>query len=137
VGFPGLLAAAAGCREELGPVSFPTTRVTGMLRQGGRPVGGGWIEFVPIEKAVGNLRSAQISPDGTFEATRVAVGPNVIRLVDVPSSPSGKDRLFLTSGSPIRRDIPPGPSTSLEIDVLDELYRHQGQATQVAPETSR
>ena len=133
-----LLAVASGCREELGPVTFPTTRVAGVVRAGGRPVGGGWIEFVPYGKTVGNLRSAPIAPDGTFEATGVAVGPHIIGLVDVaPVDPPGLGRLFQTQGSPIRRVIPPGPATRLEIDLVEETIRHQREKTQEAPETSR
>jgi hypothetical protein len=87
---------------------------------------------------VGNLRSAPISRDGTFEATGVAVGPHMIGLMDAPIDLPGGNRLFLSQGTPIRRDIPPGPASSLEIDLLEEMIRHQGgQATRQAPETSR
>jgi hypothetical protein len=140
VALPALLALAlaVGCREELGPVSFPTTRVRGVIRQGGRPVGGGWIEFVPLGETVGNFRSAPIARDGTFEATGVAVGTNLIGLVDVSIDPRpGGHRLFLTQKSPIRRAIPPGPETTLEIDLVEEMIRQQGRTTQEATETSR
>jgi hypothetical protein len=130
-------AIACGCREELGPVAFRTTRVTGVVRHGGRPVVGGWIEFVPLGKTVGNFRSAPIGPDGRFEATGVAVGPNLIGLVDAPIDRPGGNRLFLTNKSPIRRDIPPGPATTLEIDLVEELIRHQGRTTRAEPEMTR
>ncbi|HMF35840.1 MAG TPA: hypothetical protein VKF17_04345, partial [Isosphaeraceae bacterium] len=38
---------ASGCSEELGPERFPTTRVAGVVVEGGRPIAGGWIEFIP------------------------------------------------------------------------------------------
>ena len=69
-----LLALVAGCREELGPVRFPTTRVCGRVLESGRPVAGGWIEFAPIEGTVGNRRSAPLAADGRFEVSGVAVG---------------------------------------------------------------
>jgi hypothetical protein len=134
-----LPAGLAGCREELGPVALRTTRVTGTIREGGRPVGRGWVEFVPIEGTVGNLRTAAIGPDGRFEATRVAVGRNLIGLVNVPMSLPDGPRLFAPSASPIRRAIPAGDPAVLEIDLLEEAIRHQRQQATTAelPETSR
>jgi hypothetical protein len=130
---PAMLAIAGGCREELGPVSFPTTRVVGVVREGRRPIGGGWIEFIPVGETVGNLRSAPIGPDGKFEATGVAVGPNQIGLINLP----GGNRLFRSQGSSIRRTIPPGPSTTLTIDLAEETIRRQELLSKEAPETSR
>ena len=130
-------AIACGCREELGPTAFPTTRVSGVVREGGHPVGGGFIEFVPYGGTLGNFRSAQIAPDGTFEATGVAVGWNMIGLVHAPIEVPGGKRVFQTNGSPIHRQIPPGPSSTLEIDLIEEMIRHQRETSQTTPETSR
>src|SRR5438132_13339166 len=83
--FVGLGLLSAGCAEELGPVPLRVARVQGVVRERGRPVSGGWIEFVPVDGTVGNLRSARLHQDGSFEADRVAVGTNLIRLVNAPS----------------------------------------------------
>jgi hypothetical protein len=119
-----LMGLAPGCREELGPVRFPTTRVTGVVREGERPVGGGWIEFLPVDGTVGNLRSAPLRPDGSFEADRVAVGTNQVGLVAAPVGSLLAQR-FHPMRSPIRRAIPAGPSTTLTIDLIEEAVHHQ------------
>lgn len=119
-----LVWLAPGCREELGPVQFPTTRVTGVVREGGRPVGGGWVEFLPVDGTVGNLRSAPIRRDGSFEADRVAVGTNQVGLVAAPVDSLLAQR-FHPMRSPIRRAIPAGPSTTLTIDLIEEAIHHQ------------
>jgi hypothetical protein len=119
-----LLAAFAGCNEELGPVRFATTRVTGEVREGGRPVAGGWIEFIPIEGTVGNLRSAPIGADGRFAVTGVAVGRNAISLVNAPARWPETRQLLRSHGGPIRRDIPPG-AARLELDLLTEAIRYE------------
>jgi hypothetical protein len=117
-----LLVVTAGCREELGPEPMPTTRVRGVVREGRRPVGGGWIEFVPVEGTVGNLRSAPLKPNGSFEADRVAIGRNVIGLAHAPTAlPSS--RIFETFTSPIRREIPGGSVTTLDLDLIEEAFR--------------
>lgn len=133
---PALLCAIlAGCREELGPISFSTTRVDGVVREGGRVVGGGWIEFVPIDGTIGNLRSAQVAADGRFEATDVPVGRVLIGLVDAPIHLPGGRRLFHPQESPIRLVIPPGPSCTIEIDLLAEAMRHEELSRRKAAET--
>jgi hypothetical protein len=114
----------AGCREELGPERFQTTRVAGVVREGGRPVTGGWIEFVPAEGTVGNLRSAPIGPDGSFAADRVAVGTVAIGVVGAPLGPVTTP-VFRELVHPIRRTIPAGPSAPLEIDLLQEAFRYR------------
>jgi len=122
---------APGCSEELGPERFPTTRVTGVVVEGGRPVGGGWIEFIPTEGTVGNIRSARIGKDGSFQTDRVAIGENVIRLVNAPITVPGGARLFGQFASPVRRRIPQVPAGPLTIDLLDEAVRYQ--ATRARP----
>src|SRR5271157_5913628 len=127
----GLLAP--GCSEELGPERFPTTRVAGIVVEGGRPVARGWIEFIPTDGTVGNIRSARIGRDGSFQADRVAIGENVIRLVNAPINMPGGEKLFGQFSSPIRRKIPLEPDGRLAIDLLEEAVRYQ--ATRPRPST--
>ena len=125
------LLMVAGCREELGPVQYRTTRVTGIVRVGSRPLGGGWVEFHPVEGTVGNLRSAPVAPDGTFAVDRVPVGVNQVGFQKIPVDPA-LGRIFHPLSSPIRCTIPEGPSTRIEIDLLEEAIRfdkaHRGGA---------
>ncbi len=123
-GFAVVVGLAAGCAEELGPERMRTTRVTGVVRVGDRPVGGGWIEFIPVDGTVGNMRTAPLASDGSFEATRVAVGSNIVGLAHPPIALPG-GRLFETFRSPIRREIPAGPTTRLDLDLLAEFIREQ------------
>jgi len=128
------VALLAGCREELGPVKYPTTRVTGQVREGGRPVAGGWIEFFPVDGTVGDLRSAPIAADGRFEASGVAVGRNAIDVVHAPIRWPEVRRLLSRQGKPIRRNLPPGTATTLTIDLLEEAIRLEKETN---PETRR
>jgi len=123
-------ACSSGCREELGRDPFVTTHVTGRVRIGAHPVAGGWIEFGPFDGAVGTLRSAPIRPDGTFEADAVAVGPNSVAIVGAPVPDLYRQR-FGALGTPIRRVIPPGASTTLDVNLLDEFVLWQAQAVPV------
>ena len=148
----GLLAP--GCSEELGPERFPTTRVAGIVVEGGHPIAGGWIEFIPTDGTVGNIRSARIGRGGSFQADRVAIGENVIRLVNAPINMPGGEKLFGQFSSPIRRmilnmpggeklvghfsipirrKIPLEPDGPLAIDLLEEAVRYQ--ATRPRPAT--
>ncbi len=128
-----LLLLAAGCREELGPEQLPTTRVSGVVVEGGRPVGGGWIEFVPIGATLGRLRAARIQPDGSFQTDGVPIGKNLIRLVNAPIQLPGGRQLFLHySTSPIRRVIPARPGEPLRIDLLEEALRYQALRSRMA-----
>ena len=90
--------AAGGCTEELGPENLPVARVSGVVREGDRPVGGGWIEFIPVDETVGNLCSAKLGVDGSFNAKSVAVGVNLIRLVNAPLKTPGANQLV---GAPV------------------------------------
>jgi hypothetical protein len=104
-----LALAPAGCAEELGPVRFETARVTGRVRVGATPLGSGFVELHPVGGTVGNIRSAPIRPDGSFEATGVAVGEQLLRVVDPPvplPPPSADPRVrFDEFTSPLRRRI--------------------------------
>jgi hypothetical protein len=136
------VGVGAGCREELGPVAFPTTRVRGVILEGGRPVAGGWITFIPAEGTVGNFRTAPIETDGRFEVTGVAVGRNAIGLAQAPTRhpfrrPDG-GRIFDPLYTPIRRKIPPGAEVTLPpIDLLEEAYRREKIRNSEVPEPSR
>ena len=55
-----------------------------------------------MDGTVGNLRSARIQPDGSFEADAVAVGENALRLVNAPIRMPGGDQLFGQFTTPIR-----------------------------------
>jgi len=127
----GLLAP--GCSEELGPERFPTTRVAGIVVEGGHPIAGGWIQFIPTDGTVGNIRSARIGRGGSFQADRVAIGENVIRLVNAPINMPGGEKLFGQFSSPVRRKIPLEPDGRLAIDLLEEAVRYQ--ATRPRPAT--
>jgi hypothetical protein len=118
------LSVAHGCREELGPDRFPTASVAGVVLQAGEPVPGGWVEFQPIDGAVGNFRSARIGPDGAFQRGGVAIGLNRIRLVDIPGlSPTVAAILYNRAN--IVRKIPREPAEPIRIDLMEELARLQ------------
>lgn len=150
----GSALLSGGCSEELHPVDMPVTRVRGVVTTGGRPVSGGWIEFIPADGAIGNLRSARIGPDGTFDADRVAVGTNAIRVVDAaieptsqivplarvgwavpvreegaPKSKPPRAVLMIPMGMPIRRVVGAGQSAPLTIDVVAEAIKFQEERT--------
>lgn len=131
-----VVALAPGCREELGPERFPTVSVQGVVLQAGDPVPSGWIEFQPADGTVGDIRSARIEPDGRFRADRVAIGLNVIRLVDLPGIPPGAVPA-LSFQSTIRRSIPSQPGGPIRVDVYDELVRHQNAKAPTSRSDSR
>jgi hypothetical protein len=122
--------AIAGCTEELGPESMPVARVKGSVTEGGRPLSGGWIEFLPVDGTVGNLRSARIRADGSFDVDSVAVGLNLLRLVN--AGVAKKLDIFTTFYSPIRRRIPAQPGEPFRIELIDEAIRYQSTLSQQA-----
>ena len=77
-----LALCSIGCRDVLGPEKMRVVSVDGLVTQGKKKVTRGWIEFVPVDGTVGRMRSARVLEDGTFHATKVAVGINLIRLVN-------------------------------------------------------
>lgn len=121
----GLVLPMTGCAEELGPAPLRVARVRGVVREGGRPLSGGWVEFYPVKGTVGNLRSAPLRADGSFEADGVAVGENLIRLVNVSIALSGASKRFGAYSSPIRRIISDRSATPLDVDVVEEMIRFQ------------
>jgi hypothetical protein len=122
----GLGLLLTGCGEELGPVPVRAVHVQGVVREGTRPLSGGWIEFFPVNGTVGNLRSARLRVDGSFEADGVAVGENLIRLVNTHIESPGAANLFGAYSSPIRRVISDRPATPLDVDLVEEAIRFQG-----------
>jgi hypothetical protein len=129
---------AAGCSEELGPERFLVARISGVVREGSRPVARGWIEFIPVDGTVGNLCSAKLGPDGSFVADKVAIGINLIRLVNAPLNTPGAIRVVGAYQSPIRREIAAGPTEPLVIDVVEELIRQQSSlGLPAAPESRK
>ena len=61
------ISLAAGCAEELGPTKKVLVDVSGRVRLGATPVSGGWVEFIPIDGAVGDVRAARRAlPAGTI-----------------------------------------------------------------------
>lgn len=121
----GLILALGGCGEELGPERMPTAPVRGVVTVGSRPAAGGWVEFVPVEGTVGNVRIARIAPDGTFAADRVPVGRVLLKFdwLDLGGSAVLDPRPFQTFDSPVRRTIPEGPAEPLRVDLLEEAMR--------------
>lgn len=119
----GLALLAIGCSEELGPEPMRTSHVRGTVRNGNHPLVRGWVEFRPYPGTIGNLRVAQIGPDGSFDASGVAVGRNVVDVVHAStepkgSGPVGRYPMFM-------REIPDQRETTLTIDLLEEALRRQ------------
>jgi hypothetical protein len=133
-----LIAAAAaalgafGCRDELGPERFPTATVSGVVLKSGEPIPGGWVEFLPTDGTAGHLRTARIEPDGTFRADGVAVGPNVVHLVDAPGLPPG-GAAVLSNTAAIRREVAAGSNAPMRIDAIEELLRYQKTMSSATP----
>lgn len=122
----GLLALtflAASCGEELGPEQMRTSHVRGTIRYGDRNLVRGWVEFHPFPGTVGNLRVAQIGPDGSFDATGVAIGQNVIEVVHASTEPKGSGPAVRYRG--FLREVPDRPENTLDMDLFDEALRMQ------------
>jgi hypothetical protein len=124
------LIASSGCRDVFGPERFRTAPGTGRVLLAGRPVSGGWLEFVPVEGTVGLLRSAEIAPDGTFQADRLPVGTVGIRLIGSQVLATGDPRVDrfvreLRQMYAITRTIPPA-GAELTIDLAEEATRQPG-----------
>jgi hypothetical protein len=114
-----------GCGSALGPERFRTVKVSGRIVEGREPVKGGWIEFIPVDGTLGNQRSARIQADGKFEADKVAVGENALRLVNSPVRLPGGAQLFGAFTTPVRRVISENQAAPLEIDLIEEAVRYQ------------
>jgi hypothetical protein len=102
---------------------MPVTRVKGSVSERGQAVRGGWIEFFPVDGGIGNIRAARLRADGSFDADRVAVGLNLIRLVNTDIHHADAARLFGSYQSPIRRTISAQSNEPLVIELVDEATR--------------
>lgn len=121
----GALALASGCGDAWGPETFPTASARGQVLLDGRPIGGGWLEFAPIEGTVGRLRSAPVDRRGSFHVAGLPVGTVGIRLVGSPAAAGIDPRRVrslkaLSQVYAIRRTIPPGGAV-LRIDLAAEV----------------
>ena len=108
------LGSLAGCSEAWRPSIEGSEKVECRLLLRSQPVRGGWVEFVPVEGALGFIRSSRIRNDGTFSLSRVARGKNVIRVV-VPTFSPNVEPVFQSYQSPIRPIVENDPF--LEIDL--------------------
>jgi hypothetical protein len=120
-----IISGLVGCGHVLGPEAMPVATVTGVVTEGTRRVGGGWIEFVPVDGTIGKLRSARLKSDGTFEATRVAVGVNLVRFVNARIESPVVARVVGGFSSPIRRTVSRDDHQAISIDLLEEILRFQ------------
>jgi hypothetical protein len=118
-----LALGSLGCRDMLGPEKMITTTVLGTVTVAGKPVSQGWIEFVPVEGTVGRMRSARLQKDGTFTATKVPVGVNLIRLINVDIENVELRRGLASFASPIRRTITDQAGGRIKIDVIEEYVK--------------
>lgn len=120
----------AGCSEELGPEKFNTTTLSGKLVSVNGPITKGWVELMPTDGAMGNLTTARIRPDGTFQFDRAPVGHVAIALIAIPAenlrTPLGivPTLLFQMGTSPIRRTIPDTPNFVMDLDLTVEAVRY-------------
>ncbi|MFO0953567.1 MAG: hypothetical protein U0835_20920 [Isosphaeraceae bacterium] len=117
---PALLAVLSGCADEIGPEVMPTARVTGRVREGTRPVQGGWVEFLPVDGTVGLMCSAPIGADGRFQSDRVPAGVVAVGVNGAKLSPESSRILFNTLVTPIRRKVPATGSSEIDIDLIVE-----------------
>ncbi|MGO9598905.1 MAG: hypothetical protein ACLP7Q_13030 [Isosphaeraceae bacterium] len=119
--------AGHGCREELGPEHFASTSLSGLVVEEKEPVRGGWIEFIPIDGALGDIRSARIGADGSFRADKVPIGSCAIRIVNAPIQTRGAAELFSQPNSPIRRVIAADSREPLKLDLVEEMVQFSAQ----------
>jgi hypothetical protein len=106
-----------------------TTRVVGKITNAGRPVTSGWVEFLPVDGTIGNLRTAPIATDGGFTIDRAPVGRVAVGLTAIPGDLIRTAlgpyhlRAFRFNSTPIRRSIPPGAESQVEIELSLEAYK--------------
>ncbi len=135
IALSSLSLASPGCGDAtdvLGPEKMPVASVDGRVSENGRPLSRGWIEFVPVDGTVGKLRSTRLRGDGTFHATKVPVGLNLIRLVNVDIDPRVR-HVFGAFNSPIRRTISEHPGPGIAIDIIDEAIKFQKAHSKEGP----
>lgn len=110
----------SGCAEEWGPTPTDVVDIEGRLRVRNEPVRGGWVEFLPVDGALGTIRSAPIGRDGSFRATRVARGHNVVRVVYPPPFPP-VNRLYQRLQTPLRVVIEAGKPVEIDLSLPPRL----------------
>ena len=119
----------AGCAEELGPEVMETVEVSGKVRSGGRPIGRGWLEFMPVGGTLGVLRSSALGADGSFRQDRMPVGKVAIRISGLRPGDLGDPRheqLYhrqLWQVDRIPRTIPGRGPFRLDLDLAAEFDR--------------
>jgi hypothetical protein len=114
---------------------MPVASVDGKVAENGRPLSRGWIEFMPVDGTVGKMRSARLRGDGTFHATKVPVGLNLIRLVNADIDPRlpRVRQLVGAFNSPIRRTISERSARPIEIDIIEEAIKFQKEHPREGP----
>ncbi len=118
-----LAVCSVGCHDALGPEKMVTTTVLGSVKLAGKPLSRGWIEFIPVDGTVGRMRSARIQKDGSFHATKVPVGLNLIRFVNADIENDDLRRGMGSFASPIRRTLTEKFDGRLDIDVFEEYQK--------------
>jgi hypothetical protein len=116
----GLIVLVSGCFEAWHGPAREEMVVEGVVRMGEVPIQGGWVEFNPMDGAVGRVRSAPIGPDGRFRATGMARGYHAVRIVYPPAFPP-VNRLFQSFRTPIRLNL--DGKAPLEIDLSRPIRR--------------
>lgn len=119
------LQSLSGCARIFGPEAMPVASASGVVTEGRHRVGGGWIEFFPVEGTIGKRRSARLNADGSFHATGVPVGVNQVRIVNARIESPVVARLMSDFASPIRRIISRDDRQVISIDLLEETVRFQ------------
>ena len=109
-----LVLRRRGCSEELGPERMIVARVKGVCHKW-TFTGAGGLDRVCSGRWDGRQRCArpEFTRDGSFEAARVAVGINLIRLANAPLGSVGAERLFSSYHSP---DSPRHPRPASRAD---------------------
>ncbi|MEW4567118.1 hypothetical protein AB1L88_04555 [Tautonia sp. JC769] len=100
---------------------IPGAEVSGRIHRSGDPLTRGWLEFLPVDGAIGRLRSVPIRPDGTFLADGVAPGSVAIRVIgaDLPAS----DESIFGQIYVIRRVVLDAQANKFDIDLDQERRR--------------
>ncbi len=120
-----LMGLLAGCGHALGPEPMVTTTLVGRLHVGDRPIGRGWVQFLPVEGTLGTLRSAPLAPDGSFRMEKAPVGRVAVGFAGpmpdyVPNAEIYPFLLYANRAFPARRTIAAGSPSSVDIDLEPE-----------------
>ncbi len=119
--FLAIPLVATGCAEEWGPDWIPGAEVSGRIHRSGQPLTQGWLEFLPVDGTIGQLRSVPINPDGTFLTNGVAPGSVAIRVVGADLS--GSEYSLFSQIYVIRREVRDAQANKLDIDLEQERQR--------------